>query len=736
MPKPPITTFSSVAVKPVPTNNNNGLYAPQLTTAEIGAIPEDTLQNGLIAYDTTDNRLKTRVNGIVQQINTGVGAGDVVGPGAGVNNNIPVFDGITGKLLKDSGVPIAPVPALFLQNHSTIESNLLVNEIGNLGHIRFTNGAGTIFVDALSPVGFYLNDFGPDSQICSVFTGGIPEGTTNPSCLVELNSTTGALVLSRLDTEEIEALFATPGMILFNKNTHGLNYHDGTDWIDPSAITLIGAVSGAGSGSDSIETFLAPIVECQDREQVFLSPITDDYFVIRIQNQALLPTSIEIGAADAPKIAFIYDPIDLGLAYLQCNGVSFAVAQDGYPALFIDNIGNIGIGTSGPTAPLQFASTLGNRKIVLYELEYNDDHRFLGFGVNDDILRYQVAATTNDHVFYAGINSTTSTELFRVAGTGFVGIGNSSPHAPLQFASTLANRKIVLYELGNNDNEFLGFGTQSNILRYQVATPNNDHIFYAATSSTTSNELLRITGDGRVGIGGIDPIAPLQFTNALVNRKIVLYTLFNDDHQFFGFGSNINIARYQVPNTISDHVFYAGTSSTTSNELARISGTGNIKAAADLIANGDIYAVGTIYGMRPSGTLFATSGSPFTTVTGDNWTKISATMIPMGSTNLFSTGVNNRLTYTGSPSISILAILDVSLTANIINTNYSISIYKNGVMILGSNTPMTAVTLGYNTVSTSGRTTLNNGDYIEAWIRSNSNENVATATVILSVIAT
>jgi len=43
--------------------------------------------------------------------------------------------------------------------------------------------------------------------------------------------------------------------------------------------------------------------------------------------------------------------------------------------------GNIGIGTSTPNAPLQFANVATTRKIVLYEGD-NNDHQFYGFGVS------------------------------------------------------------------------------------------------------------------------------------------------------------------------------------------------------------------------------------------------------------------------------------------------------------------------------------------------------------------
>jgi len=55
MPKPAITRVPNLAITPVSTNKNNGLYAPRLTTAQINAIPAATLVNGAIIYNTTSN---------------------------------------------------------------------------------------------------------------------------------------------------------------------------------------------------------------------------------------------------------------------------------------------------------------------------------------------------------------------------------------------------------------------------------------------------------------------------------------------------------------------------------------------------------------------------------------------------------------------------------------------------------------------------------------------------------
>ncbi|HEY3387323.1 MAG TPA: hypothetical protein VGK46_12485, partial [Saprospiraceae bacterium] len=116
---------------------------------------------------------------------------------------------------------------------------------------------------------------------------------------------------------------------------------------------------------------------------------------------------------------------------------------------------------------------------------------------------------------------TNNTEKVRITADGQVGIGVTTPHAQLQLATTVANRKIILYEVADNDHQFHGFGIDGfGSLRYQTANTLNDHVFVAATSSTNSNELMRIKGDGNVVISGvieteafIEPTLLNNFTN-------------------------------------------------------------------------------------------------------------------------------------------------------------------------------------------------------------------------------
>lgn len=98
---------------------------------------------------------------------------------------------------------------------------------------------------------------------------------------------------------------------------------------------------------------------------------------------------------------------------------------------------------------------------------------------------------------------------------GNVGIGATTPNAPLQFSNALVNRKIVLLETANNDHQFHGLGVNTNLFRLQTDATTSDFAFYASTSASTSNELMRIRGNGNVGIGVANPTTSLAIIGAL-----------------------------------------------------------------------------------------------------------------------------------------------------------------------------------------------------------------------------
>ena len=82
---------------------------------------------------------------------------------------------------------------------------------------------------------------------------------------------------------------------------------------------------------------------------------------------------------------------------------------------------------------------------------------------------------------------------------------------------------------------------------------------------------------GKIGVNVASPNGDLQFGNVINNRKIVLWEQANNEHEYYGFGLNSGVLRYQVDNPGADHVFYVGNvGGASSSQLFRIRGNGNV----------------------------------------------------------------------------------------------------------------------------------------------------------------
>jgi hypothetical protein len=112
---------------------------------------------------------------------------------------------------------------------------------------------------------------------------------------------------------------------------------------------------------------------------------------------------------------------------------------------------------------------------------------------------------------------TNATNRMSISATGNVGIGTTTPNVPLQFANNVLSRKIVFFQSGNNDHEFFGFGMNPSMLKQQVDASSSSFGWFSGASPTSSNELMRLTGGGNLGIGISTPSATLDVSGTINN---------------------------------------------------------------------------------------------------------------------------------------------------------------------------------------------------------------------------
>lgn len=202
------------------------------------------------------------------------------------------------------------------------------------------------------------------------------------------------------------------------------------------------------------------------------------------------------------------------------NGLVFSTGDTTGTKLSVLANGNVGIGVNAPTSLLHVnGAGLFNGDLSISKVDPNVNLVNTSTSTTLNIYGGAVAAynfnNANGHWF--GTQGAYRMKIMTSA-TSFlnnVGIGTESPNAPLQLANTVVNRKIVLFEGTNNDHQFYGFGINGNTLRYQIENPSTNHVFYAGTGTTTSQQLLSINGDQTVTY---TPLTTAQI-NALTKIK-------------------------------------------------------------------------------------------------------------------------------------------------------------------------------------------------------------------------
>ena len=167
-------------------------------------------------------------------------------------------------------------------------------------------------------------------------------------------------------------------------------------------------------------------------------------------------------------------------------------------SLYVTSSGNVGINTSSPAARLDVNGS--------FILRLPTTNGYVLTSDNSGNATWQPLPASTNYWSLNGSNISNNNG-------GNVGIGTTTPISPLSFASTLGS-KITLW--GTSVNNHYGFGIQGSLFQMYCGV-STDNIAFGFGSSTNFTELMRIQGNGNVGIGLTNPAHPLHVKSTVSN---------------------------------------------------------------------------------------------------------------------------------------------------------------------------------------------------------------------------
>lgn len=178
------------------------------------------------------------------------------------------------------------------------------------------------------------------------------------------------------------------------------------------------------------------------------------------------------------------------------------------------------------------------------------------------------------------------------------------------------------------------------------------------------------------------------FANSITPKIISLYNTAANNYQFYGFGIASGQLKYHTDSTFSDHVFYAGTSSSSETEVARIKGNGNVITAGIISAGGGIIlpttggVTGTLdyYEKNKSITLVLSGPWGATTVT----LPVTFTRIGNSVTMKWGASSSNPITTSSATITSGQSALSVYIPTNFVPSSPANAFWFCPVVVGGS----------------------------------------------------
>ena len=197
---------------------------------------------------------------------------------------------------------------------------------------------------------------------------------------------------------------------------------------------------------------------------------------------------------------------------------NFSISTNGSRHVTVDTSGNVGIGTTSPGKELDVHGA-GTVEARLLSTDGGDTA--LLFGDSVDSVRASVAyVTSQDRLDLRGYNNSTR---MSINSSGNVGIGTTSPSAPLEISTSVNTEALRLsanFTAGNQETYITAVDTGDSSILAAIGlgstggSNDNDGAITFRTTTASSSSIpaakVTISRDGNVGIGTESPSRPLD----------------------------------------------------------------------------------------------------------------------------------------------------------------------------------------------------------------------------------
>ena len=271
------------------------------------------------------------------------------------------------------------------------------------------------------------------------------------------------------------------------------------------------------------------------------------------------------------KITLITANISGGISIKTANTTGNEIEENGYETtnnftniVHIGDTGNIGIGTTNPSAKLHIRSnTTGQNSLLILENNTttwggNDDGASIEFrtyetgnGMTRSQAKILIADPTLNNSGYAdlvfqtrgivlGESDPSVTEKMRISNSGNVGIGTNDPSSELHVNGNgeilrlqgSNHSYISFYPQGNTTRHaFIGVESPLNVNHFTISNEASGDIIFRTTN--TNNERMRILNSGNVEIGGDVEIGG----TVEIGGNVDLNSSSSNNRQFIGYGT-------------------------------------------------------------------------------------------------------------------------------------------------------------------------------------------------------